>query len=277
MEEEEQEQRTMRIFVGGLGKAVTGDDLRRLFESLDTGERLRLEKAKENYLAGLKKEWEEEALVNSNQSPPSDDDDDVSAQNNALEENPNARRASNIPDTKQLRVFFPRLRKVKSIPFSGSGKHKYSFQNIKVPPMPVQYFCDCEEHCSPFVKERGKLPSHGVAEIGGINDKEINIMNVVMNKLFEKEKVSNTKDLGKGQDSIESPDALPLNECEVDSATDDDDDDLIINIETKKNKAALSGSHELERIMENPESWSNKTRTAKEEPNEEYASSAEKE
>lgn len=152
MEEGEQEQSAVRIFVGGLGEAVTGDDLRRLFASLGTvqsidtirtkgrslayldfipsptdpksltklfskyngcawkGGRLRLEKAKENYLARLKKEWEEEALVNSIQSP--SDDDDVPAQNNELEENPNARRASNIPDTKQLRVFFPRLRKV---------------------------------------------------------------------------------------------------------------------------------------------------------------------
>lgn len=144
---------------------------------------------------------------------------------------------------------------VKSVPFSGTGKHKYSFQNIKVPPLPV-HFCDCEEHCSPFVTEREKVVSlDRAAETGGMNDEEINIMNAVMNKLFEKEKVSNTKHFGKKQDSFESLDALlHVNECEVDSAT-DDDDDLIINIETKKNKAALTGTQELERIMENQVSF----------------------
>ncbi|GAU43118.1 hypothetical protein TSUD_373130 [Trifolium subterraneum] len=102
------------------------------------------------------------------------------------------------------------------------------------------------------------------AENGGINDEEINIMNAVMNRLFEKEKVSNTKHHGNKHDSFESPDALHSNEREVDSvalhsnerevdsATDDDDDDdgLIINIATKKNKPALTGTQELEKIME---------------------------
>lgn len=140
------------------------------------------------------------------------------------------------------------LVQVKSIPFSGSGKHKYSFQNIKVPPLPV-HFCDCEEHCSPSGTERGKLSFNGVAESGGMNDEEINIMNAVMNKLFEKEKVSNTKHLEKQQDSFESPDALHPDECEVDSGT--DEDDLIINMQTKKSKPTLMGSEELERILQN--------------------------
>lgn len=157
---------------------------------------------------------------------------------------------------------------VKSIPFSGTGKHKYSFQNIKVGPLPV-HFCDCEEHCSPFITkkeklsmngeaEREKLSISGEAEIGGINDEEINIMNAVMNKLLEKEKVSNTKHLGKKHNSLESLNAFHSNEFEVDSATDDgddDDDDLITNIATKKNKAALTGTQELERIMESQVSF----------------------
>lgn len=97
------------------------------------------------------------------------------------------------------------------------------------------------------------------SEIGGINDEEINIMNAVMNKLLEKEKVSNTKHLGKKHDSFESLSVIHSNECEVDSATDDDgdddDDDLITNIATKKNKAALTGTEELERIMESQVSF----------------------
>jgi hypothetical protein len=105
------------------------------------------------------------------------------------------------------------------------------------------------------------------AENGGINDEEIKIMNAVMNRLFEKEKVSNTRHHGNKHDSFESPDALHSNEREVDSvalhsnerevdsATDDDDDGLIINIATKKNKPALTGTQELEKIMESQVSF----------------------
>ncbi|XP_020235870.1 uncharacterized protein LOC109815529 [Cajanus cajan] len=280
MEEEAKEtQSAVRIFVGGLGEAVSDEDLRTLFSSLGTvqtirtirtkgrsfayldfltdpkslsklfskyngclwkGGRLKLEKAKEDYLTRLKREWEQEALADATQPPP------VVPQE--------------VP--KSLSVFFPRLRKVKSIPFNGTGKHKYSFQNIKVPPLPV-HFCDCEEHCSPFVNEREKQSIDGAAESGGMNDEEINIMNAVMNKLFEKEKVSNAKNLGEEKDSFESPDALHSDECE-DSAT--DEDDLIINMQTRKNKTALIGNQELEKILENQE-WSNKTKVDKEEPN----------
>lgn len=148
--------------------------------------------------------------------------------------------------TRFLHVTYKPLQ-VKSIPFSGTGKHKYSFQNIKVPPLPV-HFCDCEEHCKPFVPEREKLSIDRAAESGGINDEEISIMNAVMNKLFEKEQVSNAKNLGEEKDSFESPDALHSDECE-DSAT--DEDDLIINVETKKNKTALTEDKELQRILEN--------------------------
>jgi len=136
---------------------------------------------------------------------------------------------------------------VKTIPFSGTGKHKYSFKNIKVPPLPV-HFCDCEEHCSPFVTERAKLNIDGAAESGGMNDEEISIMNAVMNKLLQKEKVSSAENLGKEKGSYKSPDALQSDDCE-DSAT--DEDDLIINMETKRNKTALTGNQELERILEN--------------------------
>lgn len=87
--------------------------------------------------------------------------------------------------TRFLHVTYKPLQ-VKSIPFSGTGKHKYIFQNIKVPPLPV-HFCDCEEHCKPFVLEREKLSIDRAAKSGGINDEEISIMNVVMNKLFGKE------------------------------------------------------------------------------------------
>ncbi|CAN0900044.1 Protein REPRESSOR OF SILENCING 3 [Linum grandiflorum] len=61
----------VRIFVGGLGESVTDDDLRNIFSSLSRGlgkyngcvwkgGKLRLEKAKDDYLSRLKKEWDEE-------------------------------------------------------------------------------------------------------------------------------------------------------------------------------------------------------------------------
>ncbi|ESW10529.1 hypothetical protein PHAVU_009G217200 [Phaseolus vulgaris] len=285
-EEAEETINAVRIFVGGLAEAVSAEDLRSLFSSLGTvqavqtirtkgrsfayidfqsnpkslsklfskyngclwkGGKLRLEKAKEDYLARMKREWEHDALDDATQPPPSSPKDTTGD--------------SSKSNTKHLNIFFPRLRKVKTIPFSGTGKHKYSFQNIKVPPLPV-HFCDCEEHCSPFVTEKGKLYINGAAERGGMNDEEISIMNAVMNKLLQKEKVSSAEKLGKEKDSYKSPDALQSDE---DSAT--DEDDLIINMEMKTNKTALIGNQELERILENKESWLNITKIAKEEPN----------
>ncbi|XLU70102.1 hypothetical protein S245_029155 [Arachis hypogaea] len=144
------------------------------------------------------------------------------------------------------------LMQVKSIPFTGTEKHKYSFQNIKVPLLPVD-FCDCKEHCSPSGTERGKLHIERATEIGGMNDEEINIMNVLMNKLLGKENVFEKNNL-ETEDSFESP-AHP-DYSEVGSST--DEDDLIINLNTKKNKSSIIGSDELQMILENKDSWSNK-------------------
>ncbi|XP_047160085.1 protein REPRESSOR OF SILENCING 3-like [Vigna umbellata] len=287
-EEVEESNNAVRIFVGGLAETVSIEDLRSLFSSLGSvqavqtirtkgrsfayidfhsdpkslsklfskyngclwkGGRLRLEKAKEDYLTRMKREWEHEALDDATQPPPSSPKE--------------ATTHSSKSNTKHLNIFFPRLRKVKSIPFSGTGKHKYSFQNIKVPPLPV-HFCDCEEHCSPFVTERGRLSIDGAAESAGMNDEEISIMNAVMNKLLQKEKISSVESLGKEKDLYKSPDTLQSDEAEDSTA---DEDDLIINMETKKNKTALIGNQELERILENQESWFNKTKIAKEEHN----------
>ncbi|BAT79944.1 hypothetical protein LR48_Vigan721s000200 [Vigna angularis] len=287
-EEVEESNNAVRIFVGGLAETVSIEDLRSLFSSLGSvqavqtirtkgrsfayidfhsdpkslsklfskyngclwkGGRLRLEKAKEDYLTRMKREWEHDALDDATQPPPSSPKE--------------ATTHSSKSNTKHLNIFFPRLRKVKSIPFSGTGKHKYSFQNIKVPPLPV-HFCDCEEHCSPFVTERGRLSIDGAAESAGMNDEEISIMNAVMNKLLQKEKISSVESLGKEKDLYKSPDTLQSDEGE-DSAA--DEDDLIINMETKRNKTALIGNQELERILENQESWFNKTKIAMEEHN----------
>ena len=53
MEEEESEKRTVRIFVGGLGEAVTTDDIRKLFESLGIVQSLETIRTKGRSLAYL--------------------------------------------------------------------------------------------------------------------------------------------------------------------------------------------------------------------------------
>jgi hypothetical protein len=72
---------------------------------------------------------------------------------------------------------------VKPLPFKGSGKHKYSFRNIAVPSYPI-HFCDCEEHCGPPETANDEYAS----ALNAVSyEKERNIMNSVMSKLFEKE------------------------------------------------------------------------------------------
>jgi hypothetical protein len=75
------------------------------------------------------------------------------------------------------------LLQVKPLPFKGSGKHKYSFRNIAVPSYPI-HFCDCEEHCGPPETANDEYAS----ALNAVSyEKECNIMNSVMSKLFEKE------------------------------------------------------------------------------------------
>lgn len=195
-----------RLHVGGLGERVTEDDLRNTFSHLGSiqtvdiirtkgrsfayinflptsdnslaklfstyngclwkGGKLKLEKAKEHYMDRLKQEWAEDAeLVNSGSTNQNDVDENMAA--------PTEPKSTLDVEKMQLRMFFPKLRKVKSLPFRGTGKHKYSFQRVVVPPLPV-HFCDCPEHCEDIQNDK-------------INDKEISMMNSVMNKLLNKE------------------------------------------------------------------------------------------
>ncbi|XP_054810894.1 protein REPRESSOR OF SILENCING 3 [Prosopis cineraria] len=284
-ENREAEKSRVRVFVGGLGEGVTSDDLRRLFGSLGgvdgvdiirtkgrsfayvdfipsptdqntlsklfsryngclwKGGKLKLEKAKEHYLVRLKREWEEDAKLAIDEHGTSPHPDKSISSTEIL--------SKEILKTKKLNIFFPKLRKVKSIPFTGTGKHKYSFPKVEIPPLPV-HFCDCEEHSSPSGTIRPKQFHNGGAESGGMNDEEINIMNVVMSKLFEREKMPSPMHFEKEKSSNVSPGGLQSDESEADSAT--DDDGLIINIETKKKKTAIKGSQELQRILRDQES-----------------------
>lgn len=152
---------------------------------------------------------------------------------------------------------------VKSLPFRGTGKHKYSFQRVEVPSLPV-HFCDCPEHNNPtetpkVTRVHEKINNEGInsknrffpskfegiqssresqvhdSEIqdGGMNDDEINIMNSVMKKLLDRKTAKperkDVHDLPK--DDIPTFESQE-NKIEIDEETDDedDDDDIKINV-----------------------------------------------
>ncbi|CAL9127155.1 unnamed protein product [Musa acuminata var. zebrina] len=201
-----------RIFIGGLSTSVTAADLEKTFLSLGRvhnmefvrsngrsfafvdfepnsdkalaklfavyngctwkGGKLRLEKAKEHYLVRLKREWAEDVKVN---GPP--DLDVVKSLDHSDKSGCLSQENAN------LRIFFPKLRKVKTLSYKGTGKHKYSFQRVVVPSLPI-HFCDCEEHCGPSETANETYIS---ALNSAAYEKERSIMTGVMNKLLEKE------------------------------------------------------------------------------------------
>ncbi|EXC24931.1 hypothetical protein L484_011797 [Morus notabilis] len=252
---------SVRIHVGGLGEAVTGEELRRMFElagggSVDDfqfvrtkgrsfayvdvspssdkalsklfakyngcvwkGGRLRLEKAKEHYPNRLRREWVEDAAA--------------AAAATVADAPASAEVPRSLPTVEKsnLRIFFPRLRKVKLLPFSGTGKHKYSFQRVEVPSLP-KYFCDCEEHSGPFSTENEKRIRHQEAESGGMNREELSIMNKVMNTLFQKQNDGSNNDGTLLADSGDNSFKLSKDLHDEDEA--DEDDNLILNVVAKE-------------------------------------------
>lgn len=203
------------------------------------GGRLRLEKAKEHYLGRLKREWEEDAKrVCCARSSGVDADKSILSADSS-------KKLLNSGKA-QLRIFFPKLKKVKSLPFSGTGKHKYSFQRVKVPPLPI-HFCDCEEHSVPHTAKENNFHD-SEAQSGGIHEEELNMMKSVMNKLFESENISKSASsiagfVEEGDDPIKSNNDTLLDD---DEATDEsDEDNFIINMVTRVDKSmTLSGSHD---------------------------------
>ncbi|GMJ01536.1 hypothetical protein HRI_003822800 [Hibiscus trionum] len=251
-----------RIHVGGLGQSVSTDDLRKIFSAVGTveevdivrtkgrsfayvdilpsssnsisklfsmyngcawkGGKLKLEKAKEHFVARLKQEWEEteaEVEEGSHQAKPSSSDI------------PNGKNKVHGSQNNHLRIFFPRLSKIKSLPFSGTGKHRYSFQRVETPALPI-HFCDCEEHSGRFDATKPKEVKHCEEISGAVNEEELSLMSSVMNKLFERENVSNTSRpaIAKERDDVIEPVKDSLSNEE-----ENDDDDLIINVVSNAN------------------------------------------
>ncbi|MCL7050990.1 hypothetical protein MKW94_026743 [Papaver nudicaule] len=265
----------VRIFVGGLGLSVTAEDLEKTFSSLGTingveivrssgrsfaymdfkpasskalnklfsmyngwvwkGGRLKLEKAKEHYLVRLKREWDEEAKVADEalkvkeKEPVVEKKIDQSEKLKALTE-----------ETMQLNIYIPRFRKVKPLPFRGSGKHKYSFQRIAVPPLPI-HFCDCEEH-SRLVETTKQDPVNALemeADTGVADKEELDMMRSVLDKILKRENSSGVASRGTGitkevDDSTQLNDDLQRGDTEVDGV-EGGADDLVINMVSGEN------------------------------------------
>ncbi|KFK27345.1 hypothetical protein AALP_AA8G370900 [Arabis alpina] len=244
----------VRLHVGGLGESVGRDDLLKIFSpmgSVDTiefvrtkgrsfayidfspssdnsltklfstyngciwkGGRLRLEKAKEHYLARLKREWEESSSTK--------EDTVVQAPDNS------------VPPATHLNIFVPKLRKVKAMALSGTGKHKYSFQRVAVPSVLPKSFCDCEEHTTSLTPRENHVRDLEALNVG-INEQEVSIMNSVMYKLFEKNNLSTSEQVPEEKlfekDDISESEQVP----EQDSEIEEDQDNLIINVVSNGN------------------------------------------
>ncbi|KAL2458848.1 RNA-binding (RRM/RBD/RNP motif) family protein [Forsythia ovata] len=256
----------IRIYVGGLGLSVKEDDLKKTFTSpqlgtvdsveimrtkgrsfayLDfvpvsdkglaklfsmyngcmwRGGKLRLEKAREHYLVRLKREWDDDVELAVNLPSQNVDAAETVRSSEKPRKDPNMEKL-------QLRIFFPKLRKIKPLPFKGTGKHKYSFQRIEVPPLPA-HFCDCEEHSGhpEIVKENAS--KYGTENFG-VNQEELDMMKSVVNKILEKENCSNATCTNAGYIMEVNNSAALLNNVQVDDDGDDqmsDEDNLIINM-----------------------------------------------
>ncbi|KAJ6836063.1 uncharacterized protein M6B38_328550 [Iris pallida] len=249
-----------RIYIGGVSAGVTEPDIEKTFSSLGRvagvelvrtsgrsfaymdfhpssqkslaklfstyngctwkGGKLKLEKAKEHYLSRLKREWDEDIkLMSVTPVDPKVEPDAAKLKS----------ERSKLEDT-HLRIFFPKLRKVKSLPFKGSGKHKYSFQRVEVPSHPI-HFCDCEEHSKQSEADSQKYFS--ALSSGIYYEKELSVMESVMNKLFEKENNETGADRETElttDEEVSEPSVDDISLEETDTASDMDEDNIVTNI-----------------------------------------------
>lgn len=279
----------MRIYVGGLGSRVQVSDLEKTFTSphlgavqsveiirtkgrsfayleflpasekglvklfstyngcMWKGGKLKIEKAKENYICRLRREWTEDAELETK----------LSGQNVDADESVHAllkpKKDEDI-EKMQLKMFFPKLRKIKAIPLKGTGKHKYSFQRVEVPPLPV-HFCDCEDHSVPLEpakrnhsgllapSQRNNTNDDHEVDNYGVNEEELNMMKSILDKLLEKEIHSEIVPSKAEPTEEVQHDASVVDKWQVDDNEEDqvsDEDNLVINIVRKSSKKDTS-------------------------------------
>lgn len=244
-----------RIFIGGIGAGITTGDMVNIFSPIGRvhavefvrtngrnfafmdfepssdrslaklfstyngctwrGGKLKLEIAKEPYLTRLKREWAEDIKLAS-VPPPTKENLEL------------VRSHSPSQEISKIRIYFPKLRKVKPLPFKGTGKHKYSFQRIEVPPLPI-HFCDCEEHSKALEATSQKYLSPLSIVV---HEKERNMITNVINKLMggDKDEIPSDKKMQVALD----PKLLNSRNVETHSieaeVSESDDDNLVMNI-----------------------------------------------
>ncbi|KAK6126662.1 hypothetical protein DH2020_039591 [Rehmannia glutinosa] len=233
----------LRIYIGGLGSSVQEDDLKKTFTSPQLGTvasveiirskggRLKLEKAKEHYIFRLRREWTEDAELEIKSSSQSVDANESA---HVLQK---PKKDQDI-DKLQLKLFFPKLRKIKPIPLKGTGKHKYSFQRVEIPPLPI-HFCDCEEHSGPPVSAKRNTTNHLETDTYGVNEDELNMMKLVLNKLLEEDDTSKTVPNEAELTKEINKDITYADDLQVDDNEDEqesDEDNLVINIVGQRSK-----------------------------------------
>ncbi|KAL3332491.1 hypothetical protein AABB24_032852 [Solanum stoloniferum] len=190
------------------------------------GGRLRIEKAKEHFFLRWKREWEEDATLatTSTHLPVTEAErtDSLKSQKKGYK-----------LDEAQIRIYFPKLGKIKPVSLRGTGKHKYSFQRLEVPSLPI-HFCDCEEHSGTTYTDKQKSLCNYDSKDGGMDEKELNIMNSVLNRIFERENYSEKTPRGfklskEVQSSNGTVDHLQNDKNLVNQEM-GDDDNLILNV-----------------------------------------------
>ncbi|KAG8373891.1 hypothetical protein BUALT_Bualt11G0072400 [Buddleja alternifolia] len=189
------------------------------------GGKLKLEKAKEDYICRLRREWTEDAELAIKLSKQNTDADE------SMHTLQKPKKDQDI-EKMQVRIFFPKLRKIKPLPLKGSGKHKYSFQRVEIPPLPI-HFCDCEEHSGPPEPVKNNYTDHNETETCGVNEEELNMMKSILNKLLEEEDYpmtgSNENEFTEETNhNVNSIDNWQVDDNEEDQMS--DEDNLVINI-----------------------------------------------
>lgn len=256
--------KTVRIYIGGLGESVTAEDLKKTFSTPQLGKvesmnivrtkgrsfayldllpssekslpklfstyngcmwkggRLRIEKAKEHFFLRLKREWEEDSTLSTTSThlPVT-----AAEMTNSLK---SQKKGSKL-DEGEIRIYFPKLRKIKSVSLRGTGKHKHSFQRVEVPSLPV-HFCDCEEHSDPPYTAKQNALCNYDSKDGGMDEKELNIMNSVLNRIFERENYSEraprSKEVRRSNGTVDHL----QNDKNLDNQEMEDDDSIILNV-----------------------------------------------
>ncbi|CAN4122061.1 unnamed protein product [Withania somnifera] len=252
--------KTVRIYIGGLGENVTAEDLKKTFSTAQLGkvESMDIVRTKGRSFAYLDllpssdkslpklfstyngcmwkggklriEKWEEDATLSTTSThlPVT-----AAEKANSLI---SQKKGSKL-DEGEIRIYFPKLRKIKSVSLRGTGKHKYSFQRVEAPPLP-SHFCDCEEHSGPHTAKQNSLCNYDSKD-GGMDDKELNIMNSVLNRILERENYSEqaprSKKLRRSNGTVDHF----QNDKNLVNQEMGDDDNLILNVVAGSNDRTI--------------------------------------